>query len=268
MGLDDLGQAAESHAGDGPIESSARQVRDGIGRGELLVEGLRRVDRLSQRNQPVHQRAIADELAALAAECIGVDLVECPDQVTVADVYPGAREREGRCHEAEQHVTDSLRPAVTVVRRPRERVRGVLAQLCRVGHAVELVLYDDLRARAYGVDHDVEVAAFSPDAYLADAVVVRGAEKAEQRRARDREVPQQPRDRVGVEQFLPRPGLCPQQVVLEGIQEGNNPLQQTRFDGSVRKLPRPRRRDRGGWIRCNHCIFGKRVERQVAHRVG
>ena len=114
MGLDYLGEAAESHACDGSIESSARQLRDGIGRGELLVECLRRVNCVGQSNQAVSQCAIADELAARAPEVIGVDLVECPGQVTVADVYPGAREREGRHHEAEQHVTGSGRPVFTV----------------------------------------------------------------------------------------------------------------------------------------------------------
>ena len=47
MGLNDLSEAAESHACNGSIESSARQVRDGIGRGEPLIQCLRRVDRLS-----------------------------------------------------------------------------------------------------------------------------------------------------------------------------------------------------------------------------
>jgi hypothetical protein len=76
MGLNYLGEAAESHACDGPIESSARQLRDDIGRGELLVECLRRVHCLGQCNQAVSQCAIANELAARAPECIGVDLVE------------------------------------------------------------------------------------------------------------------------------------------------------------------------------------------------
>ena len=73
-----VGEAAESHARDGPVESSAAwQLRDCISRGELLVECLGRVDCLGQRNQAVNQCAIANELAARAPECIGVDLVEC-----------------------------------------------------------------------------------------------------------------------------------------------------------------------------------------------
>lgn len=68
------------------------------------------------------------------------------------------------------------------------------------------------------------MAAFAQDAYLIYALIARGPEKIEQWRARDWEVPKQPPDRVGVEQFLSRPRLRPQQVVLEGIEEGENPL--------------------------------------------
>ena len=89
MGLNDLGKAAESHPCDGSIESSARQLRDGIDRRELLVECLRRVDRLGQRNQPLYQRAITNELAAGAPERIGIDLIQSPGQVTVADCTQG-----------------------------------------------------------------------------------------------------------------------------------------------------------------------------------
>src|SRR5258708_39402443 len=164
-----------------------------------------------------------------------------PGQVTVADVYPWTWEREGRRHKAQQHVTGSPRPAFTVMGRPRQRVRVVLVELCWVGHGVELVLYDDLRARAHRVNDDVEMVAFAPDAYLAHALVARGPEKAEQWRARDREPPYQPRDRVGVEQLLPGTRLRPQQVVLDSIEEGQNPLQEPRFDGPVRQLLRSRR---------------------------
>jgi hypothetical protein len=54
MGLNYLGEAAESHACDGPVESCAWQLRDGIGRGEGFVECLCRVDRLGQRDQAVN----------------------------------------------------------------------------------------------------------------------------------------------------------------------------------------------------------------------
>jgi hypothetical protein len=51
MGLNYLGEAAESHACDGPVEPSAWRLRDGIGRGEGFVECLCRVNRLGQRDQ-------------------------------------------------------------------------------------------------------------------------------------------------------------------------------------------------------------------------
>ena len=76
VGLNYLGEAAKSHAYDGPIESSAEQLRDDIGRGEMLVECLCRVDCLGQCDQTVSQCAIANELVARAPECIGVDLVD------------------------------------------------------------------------------------------------------------------------------------------------------------------------------------------------
>ena len=78
MSLNYLGEAAESHACDGPVESSAWQLRDDIGRGEGFVECLCRVDRLGQRDQAVNQCAIANQLVASAPERIGVDLVESP----------------------------------------------------------------------------------------------------------------------------------------------------------------------------------------------
>jgi len=77
VGLDYLGEAAKSHPCDRPIEPSARQLRDHIGRGGLLVKCLRRVDCLGQCNQTVSQSAIATELVARALQCIAVDLVEC-----------------------------------------------------------------------------------------------------------------------------------------------------------------------------------------------
>jgi hypothetical protein len=89
MGLNYLGEAAESHASDSPVESSARQLRDDFGRGEGFVECLCRVDRLGQRNQPVNQCAIANELLAGTPESGGVDLVEGSSQVTVVDMRPG-----------------------------------------------------------------------------------------------------------------------------------------------------------------------------------
>ena len=107
---------------------------------------------------------------------------------------------------------------------------------------------------------------------LFDATVrdeyTRALAQVEQWRARDWEVPEQPRDRVGVEQFLPRPGLCPEQVLLEGVEQRKNPLQQTRFGGAARELLRCRRWGLGDWIRCDHPFFAKCIERQVADRVG
>lgn len=78
MGLNYLGEAAESHACDGPVESSAWQLRDGIGRGEGFVECLCRVDRLGQRDQAVNWCAIVSELVAGRPERGSVDLVERP----------------------------------------------------------------------------------------------------------------------------------------------------------------------------------------------
>jgi hypothetical protein len=60
MTLNYLGEAAESHARDGPAESSAWQLRDDTGRGEGFVECLCRIDRLGQRDQAVNQCAIAN----------------------------------------------------------------------------------------------------------------------------------------------------------------------------------------------------------------
>jgi hypothetical protein len=78
MGLNYLAEATEWHACDGPVESSAWQLRYNIGRGEGLVERWCRVDRLGQRDQAVNQRAIASELVAGTPERSSVDLVECP----------------------------------------------------------------------------------------------------------------------------------------------------------------------------------------------
>ena len=122
VGLDDLGEAAESHPRDGPVESSAPQSLNGVGCAEPLVECPRRVDCLGQRDQTVGQCPVAGEQAPIAPELVRVNLVECPGQVAVADVHPWAREREGWSHEAQQHVTGGLRPAFTVAGRPRERI--------------------------------------------------------------------------------------------------------------------------------------------------
>jgi hypothetical protein len=52
---------------------------------------------------------------------------------------PGVGERERRCHEAQEHVPGVVRPVVTVVGRPGERIGVVLDELCRVGHGIEFV---------------------------------------------------------------------------------------------------------------------------------
>jgi hypothetical protein len=129
----------------------------------------------------VGQCAIANELDARTPECIGVDLVECPGQVTVAYVHPWAREREGRRQEAQQHVTGSLRHAFTVMGRSRERIRVVLAELCRVRHPCDCVEAADA-ARVVLVrdtkDRDGGTLAFSVQAWKAFAAMIKNGETA------------------------------------------------------------------------------------------
>jgi hypothetical protein len=48
-----------------------------------------------------------------------------------------------------------------------------------------------------------------------------------------------------VEQFLRCPRLCPEQVVLEGVEERENSFQQAGFDGFVRQPFRIRARGLG-----------------------
>jgi len=74
---------------------------------------------------------------------------------------------------------------------------------------------------------------FPADVDACDAFIAGGAKKAEHGGARDWEVLEKPRNRVGVEQFLRGPRLRLQQVVLERFHEGKDPFLQTGLDGCL-----------------------------------
>jgi hypothetical protein len=144
----------------------------------------------------------------------------------------------------------------------------VLNELRRVRHRVELVLHDDLRPSTDGVDHDVKMPAFAPDVDLAHSPVLRRPEEAEHGNSRTWEALEQPGDGVGVEQLLSGPRLCPQQIMLEGVEKRQHTFEEAWLDSFAgKRLGRRRgRRHDGSWW--NRRVGEQRVEREIADRVG